>query len=87
MKTNLNIMERIKAPTPRFFKVLRNIGLILAAASGSLLAAPVAIPAVVIKVAGYLTVAAGVMSAVSQATVDEEDHALHEVIRSVNGRK
>lgn len=36
-----------------------------------ILTAPVTLPAVVVTVAGYLTVAAGVLTAVSQVTVDE----------------
>jgi len=68
----MKIIERLKAPTPKFFRVLRNVGLILATVGGSLLAAPIALPAVVITVAGYLTVAGGVMTAVSQTAVDGE---------------
>jgi len=85
MKKNLNITERMKAPTPKFFKVLRNVGLVLAAAGGYLLAAPIAIPATIVKIAGYLTVAGGVMSAVSQATVDNDEMNLNQVVKSVNG--
>lgn len=85
MNKKLSVSERIKAPTPKFFKVLRNAGLILAAAGGYLLAAPIAVPAMVIKVAGYLTVAGGVMSAVSQAAVDDDELNLNKVVRSVNG--
>jgi uncharacterized membrane protein HdeD (DUF308 family) len=67
----------MNAPTPRFFRVLRTLGLALAAAGGVLLAAPVALPAVVLTVAGYLTVAGGVMTAVSQSVVagEEDDDA------------
>ncbi|MBS1682203.1 MAG: hypothetical protein JST48_10870 [Bacteroidetes bacterium] len=68
----MNLMERAKSPTPKFFRVLRTIGLALATAGGALIAAPVAIPAAVITVAGYLTVAGSVMTAVSQITVDGE---------------
>jgi uncharacterized membrane protein HdeD (DUF308 family) len=64
----MNIVKRAKAPTPKFFKVLRNIGLALAAVGGTILAAPVALPIVVNTVGGYLTVAGGVLSAVSQLT-------------------
>jgi hypothetical protein len=67
-----NIVQRLKAPTPKFFRVLRNIGLALAAVGGALLAAPVALPAAIITVAGYITVAGGVMTAVSQTAVDGE---------------
>jgi len=67
----MNVVERAKAPTPKFFKVLRTVGLALLAVSGSIVAAPVALPAVVVTVAGYAAVAGSVLSAVSQITVDE----------------
>ena len=66
------VVNRVSAPTPKFFKKLRNIGLILATISGTIAAAPVALPAVVIKIAGYLAVASGVTSAVSQTAVEGE---------------
>lgn len=68
----MNIQERVKAPTPKFFRILRTIGLSLLAVSGSLLAAPIALPATLVTVAGYVAVAGGVISAVSQVTVAEE---------------
>ncbi|WP_348800420.1 hypothetical protein [Flavobacterium adhaerens] len=49
---------------------MRSIGLALLAISGSILAAPVALPVGVVTVAGYVAVAGGVISAVSQVTVD-----------------
>lgn len=64
------ILKRAKAPTPKFFKKLRNIGLILATIATTVVAAPVALPAVVLKIAGYLAVASGVASAVSQTAVE-----------------
>jgi uncharacterized membrane protein HdeD (DUF308 family) len=69
----MNIQQRIQSPTPKFFKKVRNVGLILAAISASILAAPVALPAVVIQVAGYLAVAGGVASAVSQTAAEEQE--------------
>ncbi|RTY91860.1 hypothetical protein EKL98_08675 [Flavobacterium bomense] len=65
----MKIVERIKAPTPKFFKVLRSIGLALLAISGTIVAAPIILPATVVAVAGYMAVAGGVISAVSQMTV------------------
>ncbi len=67
----MNIVERAKAPTPKFFKVLRTVGLSLLAISGSIVAAPVALPALVVTIAGYAAVAGSVISAVSQITVDD----------------
>jgi hypothetical protein len=69
----MNILERAKAPTPKFFRVLRTIGLSLLAAGGALVAGPIAVPAAVATVARYLTVAGGVLAAVSQVTVEQSE--------------
>ncbi|TWI12465.1 hypothetical protein IQ31_05589 [Sphingobacterium siyangense] len=69
----MNVLERAQAPTPKFFKVLRSIGLIVAAVGGAIVTAPVALPVAVVTVGGYLTVAGGVLSAISQITVDDKD--------------
>lgn len=63
-----NVIKRAKAPTPKFFKMLRNIGLALAAVGGSIIAAPVVLPLTIVTMGGYLAVAGGVLSAVSQLT-------------------
>jgi len=72
----MNIIQRIQAPTPKFFKVLRTVGLALAAASGALLAAPVALPAGIITLAGYLTVAGSVATAISQTAITNEEEPI-----------
>ncbi|HEX8016792.1 MAG TPA: hypothetical protein VF465_16290 [Flavobacterium sp.] len=69
----MNVIKRAKAPTPKFFKVLRNIGLALTAVGGTILAAPVTLPVTVTSAAGYLAVAGGVISAVSQLTTEKAD--------------
>jgi hypothetical protein len=66
------LIDRLTSPTPTFFQKLRNIGLALAAIATTIAAAPVALPALVVKIAGYLAVAAGVASAVSQTAVQGE---------------
>ena len=68
----MHILERVNAPTPDFFKKLRNIGLLLAAISAAIIASPVALPAALVSVAGYLAVAGTVVSAVSQITTNRE---------------
>jgi uncharacterized membrane protein HdeD (DUF308 family) len=68
----MNIIKRAKAPTPKFFKVLRNIGLALVAVGGTILTAPIALPVLITTVGGYLAVAGGVLSAVSQLTTTQE---------------
>lgn len=66
------IMNRAKAPVPKFFKVLRNVGLALAAVGGTILAAPVALPVAIVSFGGYVAVAGGVISAVSQLTTTDD---------------
>lgn len=68
----MNVVERAQAPTPKFFKVLRSIGIVVATIGGAILTAPVALPAAIVTVGGYLAVAGGVISAISQVTVDDK---------------
>ena len=79
----LTIKQRLAAPTPGFFKKIRNIGLIFGAIGGAILAAPVSLPAAVITVAGYLATAGLVASAVS-ATAVENAESRPKVVKRVN---
>lgn len=67
----MNILERYQKPTPRFFRILRAVGISLASGGAAVLAAPVALPAVLLSLAGYAVVAGGVVTAVSQAVVTD----------------
>ena len=67
------IVDRIKAPTPKFFKVLRHVGLVLAGVGTVLLTAPVSLPVTVVTIGGYLVTAGGVATAVSQITNIADD--------------
>ena len=69
----MNIIERAAAPTPKFFKKLRNVGLILAAISTTIVAAPIALPAAIVSIAGYAAVGSAVLGAVSQVTITERE--------------
>jgi uncharacterized membrane protein HdeD (DUF308 family) len=71
-KKEMNLVERLAAPTSKFFQTVRNIGLCLAAAGGAIVAAPVTLPVIVTTAAGYLIAIGGVMTAVAQATVENE---------------
>ncbi|MBD0824464.1 hypothetical protein [Aestuariibaculum marinum] len=68
----MNLIERYKSPTPKFFRTLRNIGIALATAGGAIIAAPVALPGIVISIATYVSLAGTVATAVSQAVVADE---------------
>jgi hypothetical protein len=63
----MKIIERFKAPTPKFHRRLRNIGLGLIAAGGAILASPVVLPTAIVSLASYLIVAGSVASAVAQS--------------------
>lgn len=67
----MNLVERIQQPTPKLFQSLRAIGLVAATIGGVLLTAPVVLPSVLVTIGGYLVLAGGVVSAVSQLTVDD----------------
>ncbi|UOK42115.1 MULTISPECIES: hypothetical protein [Flavobacterium] len=69
----MNVVERVQAPTPKWFKVLRTIGLALATVGGSIIAAPIALPAGLVTAAGYLVLGGGIISAVSQTAVKSEE--------------
>ena len=69
----MKLTERYKKKTPTFFRKLRHVGIALATAGGAIIAAPIAMPAILIKVATYLTVAGTVATAVSQAVVADVD--------------
>jgi ABC-type xylose transport system permease subunit len=72
MKSEL--VDRIKSPTPTFFKKIRTVGLTLGAIGGAILTAPITLPATIITIAGYLATAGMVASAIS--TVAKEDRTV-----------
>ncbi|WP_437917707.1 hypothetical protein [Sphingobacterium sp. LRF_L2] len=69
----MDVLERAQTPTPKFFKELRSIGLIVAAVGDAIVQVPVVPPVAVVTIGGYLTVIDGVLSAISQITVDDKD--------------
>ena len=68
----MTLKKRIQSPTPIFFKKLQKWGIIIAALGASILAAPAAMPVLLIKIAGYLAVAGAVTTAVSQAATSKD---------------
>ncbi|CAM3802007.1 hypothetical protein FLGE108171_15450 [Flavobacterium gelidilacus] len=70
---NLNVVERVAAPTPKWFKALRTIGIALASVGGIILASPVALPVGIVSAAGYLVLGGSIISVVSQTGVKTEE--------------
>jgi len=72
MKTSENeIVRRVKSPTPKFFKKIRRIGLIIGAVGATILASPIALPAAITTIGGYALVAGGVLTSISSVTVED----------------
>jgi S-adenosylhomocysteine hydrolase len=67
----MNIVTRVKSPTPKFFRVLRNVGLALGTVSALVATLPVSLPATIVAIAGYCAVGSGIAAAVSQMTVKD----------------
>ena len=75
MKSNsLNLVERVKAPTPKWFKIIRTIGITLTAVGGAILTAPIALPATIVTVGGYLILGGTVATAIAQTAMQTEDN-------------
>jgi hypothetical protein len=70
---NMNIVDRALAPTPKWFKVLRSVGIALASVGGIIIASPVALPIGLVSGAGYLVLGGSIISVVSQTAVKAEE--------------
>lgn len=79
----MNVVERAKAPTPKFFRVLRSIGLTLLVLSGSVIAAQIVLRTVVTNVVDYLAVAGGMLFAGSQMTVHDDKQAKANILNRI----
>jgi uncharacterized membrane protein HdeD (DUF308 family) len=67
----MKILERISAPTPKFWKKVQKIGILAAGVSAAVIASPVALPAAIVTAAGYLATVGGTITAISQLTVKD----------------
>lgn len=70
---NLNVVERALAPTPKWFRILRTVGIAMASVGGVVLASPVALPVGLVSAAGYLILGGSIISVVSQTAVKSEE--------------
>ncbi len=70
---NLNIVDRAVAPTPKWFKILRTVGIALASVGGIIIASPIALPVGLVSAAGYLVLGGSIISVVSQTAVKSEE--------------
>jgi ABC-type xylose transport system permease subunit len=71
-EVELSLAERVMAPTPKFFKTLRTIGIVIGLVGASILASPVVLPAAIVTIGGYLALAGSIVTGVSQTAVGKE---------------
>ena len=72
---NMNVVERALAPTPKWFKILRTVGIALASVGGIIIASPIALPVGLVSAAGYLVLGGSIISVVSQTAVKSEEES------------
>ena len=65
------LLLRLKSSTPKFFRELRTIGLMLIAGATVIISQPVQLPSNLVEIAGYVLVAGSVLAAVAQVTVED----------------
>ena len=77
MKNNkMNLVDRTLAPTPKWFKILRTVGIALASVGGIIIASPIALPVGLVSAAGYLVLGGSIISVVSQTAVKSEEEPI-----------
>jgi len=68
----MELKERWQSKTPKFWKKVQKLGLVAGAVGGVLIAAPIALPATLITLGGYLVTAGGVTAALAQLTKEDK---------------
>lgn len=71
----LSLKERFLAPTPKFWKKVQSIGLVLSAVGTVLITAPVGLPIAIITAGSYAAFGGSLIAAMSQFTVDDSQVA------------
>ena len=64
----MEILDRINAPTPKWWKKVRNVMIVVAGVSGALLTLPVSLPVGVVTALTYTAVISGTIAGTSQLT-------------------
>lgn len=72
MKT---LWQRLRSPTPAFWRKVRKVGVTCTAVGGAMVTAPAGVHAWVALVGGYLTVAGGVTIALASITCTDSPAA------------
>lgn len=65
-------MGRLTSEPSKWFKIIRTIGVVLAAISGGILASPIALPAGIVTAAGYIALGGSIAAGVAHTANQEE---------------
>lgn len=68
----MELLNRIVAPTPPFFRKVRNVGLLLTAIASAIFGLPVELPVCISEIAGGIAIAGTVMAGLGQTAIKEE---------------
>ena len=68
----LSLLDRVALPSPLFWKKVSAVGKAIGALGLVLVTAPVALPAAVVSVAGYLVLAGSLTAGLSALTVEQD---------------
>lgn len=66
------LKERWNSKTPTFWKKVQKIGVACGIVGAALVSAPIALPAAIVSVSGYLIVAGSLTAALSQLTKEDK---------------
>ena len=70
---NNEVIKRWKSETPSFWKKVQRLGLIAGGLGTVIIASPIALPAAIVSIGGYLTLAGSVAATLSQLTVEDKE--------------
>jgi len=65
-------MSRLKTKPPKFFRIIRNVGILLATVSGAILTVPISLPAVITTAATYLALGGTIAGAIAHLPNKDE---------------
>lgn len=69
-KTGSELRTRWNGKTPKFWKKVQRVGVVAGAIGGVIIASPIALPAALVTLSGYLLLAGSVTATLSQLTVE-----------------
>lgn len=64
----MELIDRMKAPTPKWWAKVRNVAIVVASVTGAIIAAPISLPVGAVTALTYVCVISGTIAGTAQAT-------------------